>query len=201
MTMISKESGLNSFQNLVNHSYLASFISLRIPPNTCQNTSQQSYWKKLKRSTGKKKETIIMGDLNCNYLNDNDHKEIKDIFTTNGFTQLLKTPTCVTATTSTLIDIIITSNPLNISGTSNICAGLSDHNLTACTRKINSVKYQPETIICRNFSNYCVDSINRELLNADWNKLYNQQTADSAYKCLEQILLNALNRHAPLISK
>ena len=141
---------------------------------SCMNVESMSelagvYVKKINRE---KKETIIMGDLNCNYLNDNDHKEIKDIFTTNGFTQLLKTPTRVTATTSTLIDIIITSNPLNISGTSNICAGLSDHNLTACTRKINSVKYQPETIICRNFSNYRVDSINRELLNADWNELY-----------------------------
>ena len=124
-----------------------------------------------------------MGDLNCNYLNDNDNREIKDIVTTNGFTQLLKTPTRVTATTSSLIDVILTNNPLNISGCSNIIAGLSDHNLTVCTRKINSVKYQPETIPGRNFSKYCVDSINRELLNADWYQLYNHQTADSAYEC------------------
>ena len=48
-TLIWKESGLKSFQNLINHSYLSSFISLRILPTTCQNTSQQSYWKKLKR--------------------------------------------------------------------------------------------------------------------------------------------------------
>ena len=54
-TLTSKESGLKSFQNLVNSSYSASFASPRIHPTTGQNTSEQSYWKKLERLTSTKR--------------------------------------------------------------------------------------------------------------------------------------------------
>ena len=42
-----------------------------------------------------------MGDLNVDFLKQ-DHQAIKDVFKTNGFTQLLTTPTRVTEKTATL---------------------------------------------------------------------------------------------------
>ena len=35
-------------------------------------------------ATNERKQCLITGDLNCNYLKSNDHVDIKDIFTTNG---------------------------------------------------------------------------------------------------------------------
>ena len=51
-----------------------------------------------------------MGDMNVNYLIENDHEVMKDIFTDNGFKQILNTPTCVTDQTSSLIDLIIVNS-------------------------------------------------------------------------------------------
>ena len=47
-------------------------------------------------STASKKniEIILMGDLNIVYLNNTDHRKIKDIFLHDGLTQIIKSPTC-----------------------------------------------------------------------------------------------------------
>ena len=54
-----------------------------------------------------------MGDTNGNYLIENDHEVIKDIFTDNGFKQILNIPTRVTDQTSLLIDLIFVNNNQN----------------------------------------------------------------------------------------
>ena len=60
------------------------------------------------------KETIIAGDLNCNYLIKNNKKEIKDAINLNGLKQLIDQPTRTTSTSQTLIDIIATTHPNRI---------------------------------------------------------------------------------------
>ena len=95
-----------------------------------------------------------MGDMNVNYLIENDHEVIKDIFTDNGFKQILNTPKRVTDQTSSLIDLIFVNNNQNISYKTVIPTGLSDHDLIACVRKVNNVKYESETIRYRDYKNY-----------------------------------------------
>ena len=62
--------------------------------------------KTLQSIDSEKRESIIMGDMNVNYLKENDHEVIKDIFTDNGFKQILNTPTRVTDQTFSLTDLI-----------------------------------------------------------------------------------------------
>ena len=100
----------------------------------------------LQSNDSEKRESIIMGDMNVKHLIENDHEVIKDIFTDNGFKQILKTPTSVTDQTSSLIDLIFVNNYQNISYKTVIPTGLSDHDLIACVRKVNNVKYESETI-------------------------------------------------------
>ena len=38
-------------------------------------------------------EIILMGDLNINFFDNTDHREIKDIFLLHGLTQIIKSPT------------------------------------------------------------------------------------------------------------
>ena len=126
---------------------------------------------------------------------------MKEMFMVNAFTQLIETATRITEETATLIDVVLTNNPLNISSTVNIAASLSDHNLIGCIRKMNTFRYQPEVITCRYFKNYDVSAINSELLNADWNNVYNSQSINTAFSRLKEILLNTLNRYAPIVKK
>ena len=78
---------------------------------------------------------------------------------------------------------------------------MSDHDIIACCRKINHIKYEPETIQCRNFSKYNVNDINNELLDADWNTIYNTMCPINALQSLVQILKQTLDNHAPFVTK
>ena len=55
------------------------------------------------------KECILTGDMNCNYLFNSDHKELKSILTAFGLKQLIKDPTRVTQDSRSLIDLIYTN--------------------------------------------------------------------------------------------
>lgn len=72
-------------------------------------------------------ETIILGDVNINYLKKNDHKRIKDIIKTNGFEQIIKEATRTTEHSSTLINVIFTNRPSTISHHGVFGTSLSDH--------------------------------------------------------------------------
>ena len=60
------------------------------------------------------KETILMGDINCDYLKDNNHREIKNFFVSYGYKQLIEKETCIIETSETLIDGILTNSPETI---------------------------------------------------------------------------------------
>ena len=78
----------------------------------------------------------------------NDKRNVRDIFTHNGYKKILKSPTRITRTSATLIDVILTNNQQNISHVETIPSALSDHDLTACIRKMNNIKY----ILCLTLS-------------------------------------------------
>lgn len=65
-------------------------------------------------ATAEDKETILAGDLNCNYMKSSDHEDHKNIIKVNGLKQLIKQPTRVTKETSILIDIIASTHHFNV---------------------------------------------------------------------------------------
>lgn len=100
------------------------------------------------------KECILAGDINCNYLVPSDHKEIKSILASLGLKQLISTPTRITRQSKTLFDIICSNEPENINSVKVISAGMSDHELICCSRKVNNVKNHARDSTCRTFANY-----------------------------------------------
>ena len=155
----------------------------------------------LEQIHNEKVESIILGDLNINYQLKGNHQDIKHNFTDMGYEQLITSPTRINKTSESIIDVILTNTPSNVSHSEVIVSSLSDHNMIACTRKMNNIKYNPSLITFRNFSNYDVSVVNNELLNSNWDAVYNATSADLAYKSLTSIPLKVLNKHAPFISK
>ena len=147
------------------------------------------------------KESMIMGDVNINYLVKDDHKTLKELFNVNGYDQLIKRATRTTKDTATLIDVILTSNATHINRPEVINCSWSDHDIIACCRKLNHIKFEPETIKCRDYSKYNVDTINNELLNIDWSAVYNSACPIDSLHKLSSILKETLDKHAPFITK
>ena len=67
----------------------------------------------LRYATQKNLEVIILGDLNCDYLNDSlgQTKRLLEFLAANELEQIIKEPTRVTCNTRSLIDLLVTSTP------------------------------------------------------------------------------------------
>ena len=95
-------------------------------------------------ATAERKEVIILGDVNVNYLCKNDNKEFKDIMALYGFQQMVNQATRICESTETLIDIISTNNPESMKCTKVVPCSFSDHDLICCVRKLNHTFSHPE---------------------------------------------------------
>ena len=83
------------------------------PPNSSKYLDQnfeEKFDDMITTAMAKNKETIIAGDMNCNYLDQFNHKAIKNTLKLNGFKQVINEATRMTIKTSTLIDVIITTD-------------------------------------------------------------------------------------------
>ena len=82
------------------------------------------------------KETIYLRDTNCNMLDftNNDTKNLMRLLTKFHLVQLIKSPTCTTATTKTVIDHIITNRPEPVSKSGALPCGISDYDAVFMTK-------------------------------------------------------------------
>ncbi|CAB3979992.1 Hypothetical predicted protein [Paramuricea clavata] len=110
----------------------------------------------LTSATCEKKEIIILGDFNYDFLNPTSGRTLKENLKDNGLMQIIKDPTRITNNSSTLIDIIGTTQTHNISTSAVIQNSMSDHDMIGCVRKVNNLKFAPRTVTvsCRNYKHY-----------------------------------------------
>ena len=75
------------------------------------------------------RESIIMGDINCDFdtPSDNDTRHLRNILNSFGYSQLMKDPTRTTKKTNTDIDDIIINRPDVVSSCGVRPCGISDH--------------------------------------------------------------------------
>ena len=108
-------------------------------------------------------ESIVICDFNVIYSAPGDNPEFKTIMNLYSFKQMINKPTRISGSTKTLIDIIATNNPVSIKTTDVFPLSIGDHDMIGCVRKINSTKFKPMTITCRDYKNYNQRQMNNEL--------------------------------------
>lgn len=113
-------------------------------------------------------------------------------------TQVVNEPTIVTSESQTLIYIVCTSQPQNITSVKVVKSALTDHEMTAFVRKLNSLKFKPRTIKCRNYSKYCAARFNVEPSSVSWD---NVSECQDAWLDFRTSFLRVVDNHAPQIKK
>ena len=149
------------------------------------------------------KGTIIIVDLNWNYLDNKNNVLIKDLFKLCGYKQIIKTATRTakdSSNSATLI-VILTNWPDNVINADSIISCLSNHNVIKCVRKLNNIKSNPRTIKCRDYKNYNQTSVSAELSDVSEAIVYNPPDLDMAWNNLQWILSENINRYTPLTNK
>ena len=142
-----------------------------------------------------------MDDINCDYLKDNNHREIKNLFVSYGYKQLIEKATCITETSEMLIDVILTNSPETIQNYDTVLSSNSDHDIIAIIRKKSTPKCPPRTIYSRNYKNYNTNIIKNELRNVNWEHVTNCRNSNICWQYIKDILLTCADTHTPLTKK
>ena len=115
------------------------------------------------------KETIYLGDTNCDMLDftNNDTKNLMRLLTKFHLVQLIKSPTRTTATTKTVIDHIITNRPASVSKSGVLSCGISDHDAVFMIKRMRlpKLKDPPKHLNVRNYKKFDLKAFKKDMNN------------------------------------
>ena len=144
---------------------------------------------------------ILTGDFNINYLKAKENIELKSIFTNCQLKQIIKTATRVSNRSESLIDLVFTNVPFNITKNDVYALSFSDHDLIGFNRKQNRVKTIPKTVRYRNYRHYDHNKLKQDLRKADWTSVYSANSVSDSLQAFNKILTDLFNRSAPFVTK
>ena len=170
------------------------------PPNT-----GSEYWNLINHSidlalSTKNENVVIIGDFNCNQLNDN-HNEIRKILDTFTLYQILNEPTHYTEHSNSLIDLIITNNPNIISA-----SGVSDPFLSNEIRyhcpiyAMLNIPKRNKTTFTRKiwiFKNTNFDGYRSKLSTIDWDPIISNDSIDNSASILTETIVKTASETIP----
>ena len=147
------------------------------------------------------KETILTGDFYTYYQKVDNSGELKSIFTLFKLKQIIKTAIWVTDKNESLIDLVFTNVPFNITVNNVYALSFSDHNLIGFNREQSRVKTAPKTIRFHNNRRYDHNRLKDNLKNADWSPMYISHSISDSLQAFNRTLSEFFDRHAPFAAK
>ena len=114
---------------------------------------------------------------------------------------MIKKETRTNDTSATLIDLLFTNRPNNISKNDVIPITFSDHDLICCVRKLNWEKHPPKEINCRDYRIYSKKRFCDELNSKDWRAVLNATNVNVAWERIRNNIRSCLDSIAPKITK
>ena len=184
------------------------------PPN--QTNFMEIFNENLSKVDTNNVETYILGDFNINLWQNghyviqkhnliscqsvpNDVKNYFDFCTMFGLKQLIESPTRITCSSSSIIDHILASFPDRITQRGILNVGLSDHQLTYCTRKITRIRRRGhKPIKFRSFKNYTIDGYEKALVEINFPEYKSFDNVNDAYSNFIQKLMEVIDKVAPV---
>ena len=145
--------------------------------------------------------TILLGDFNVNMLQDNS-PEVRalnnHIIEPFDLVQLIKSPTRITETSSTLIDLILVSREENVlfSGACD-APGISDHHFTYLAYNIKKEKEKPKIVKTRCFKNFNFEGFGQYVEKLNWESIIGVGNINTKVTILENMINEALDKYAP----
>jgi len=143
---------------------------------------------------------LLLGDFNINLLV--PQRAWESTFTILGFKQLIKDPTRVTETSTTLLDHIYVSEKSRVLSACNLKVAISDHDGVCCSWALradkSNRKNQHTTILFRSFKHFNKDAFLADLSTIDFQSVYNCANPDDSLAEWYRLFLGVLDQHAPL---
>ena len=123
----------------------------------------------LERITKRRKNVAMLGDLNSDPLaRGYEGRRVSRILGSLDLHNVIKEPTRVTETSSTIIDLLITSDTCKITVSGVFDPGLSDHCLIYGTLNLHKEKTPPKYVIVKNYKHLNIKNLKYHMECAPW---------------------------------
>lgn len=179
------------------------------PPNSKIGHSDELFFKNFENLVAaldmEDKEIIALGDFNCDTSSPkpvNHTKKLLSLIENYQFVQLIKEPTRITESTSTIIDLILTNREQKIVQRGVIQIGISDHNLIYTVRKITIQKSGAHKYCTsRSFKHFDLNMFLGDLKLTDWSSVNSSSDINIRWQIWKNMFLGIIDKHAPLKTK
>ena len=149
-------------------------------------------------------ELLIIGDLNFNMLKSDDcspDTRLSECCDRFQLTNTVTGPTRTTDTSSTLLDVILTTHPQRFCYTKTLQLGISDHDMVVTIRKWKLPKSPPKLISYRSMKRFDADIFLQDLNSVPWDSAFIYDDIDDIWAHWYKLFTEVIDRHAPLKRK
>lgn len=147
-------------------------------------------------------DIVCTGDFNINVLNLHSQcvSNLFSVLETFKLTQIIDSPTRITDSTSSLIDLIIVSSEERVIEKGILDSDLSDHQIVFCFIKICGKESGPRMVTYRNFKNFNLEAFELDLCNIPWFTIFDLNNIDDKIEFLVNNITYLFDLHAPLVT-
>lgn len=147
-----------------------------------------------------KSETILLGDLNWDWLSAKSESFML-ICESLNLVQLISSPTRINPSkpdSDTLLDLMLTNMAHKHVAVGVFANDISDHCTIACVRNTKLPKSNGLTVLSRCFKHFSDQAFLHDLARLNWDRLKLIPTVDDAVEFFQHHLLAVANKHAPI---
>lgn len=158
----------------------------------------------LRYATRNQFETIILGDLNCDCLDNTlaQSERLEEFLTANELEQLIKEPTRVTSNSASLLDVLITTTPTLFKSTKVLSTSFSDHQpIVGIINGSNAQSQKHRVISTRRWDDASINSFLEDLHNTPWSVMESFSNIDDMCYTWQLQFQSQIDKHFPLRKK
>ena len=145
------------------------------------------------------KPIILTGDLKCDLLTDNPRGiALQSFCIAMNATQLVNDPTRVTQQSSTLIDVVLTSDPALVKANGVLEMTISDHFLVYVVLDLKMPKLKARYVNIRSYKHYNAEKFSADISHIPWNTLDLLDPLDAKVDSFNDLFQTCLENFAPV---
>ena len=144
-------------------------------------------------------DLVFLGDMNCCPSKSTTIQDFCEIY---GLTNLITEPTCHKGDVSTLLDVILVTNPRRYLGTLNSECNISDfHNIIGAATRRFAPSLKPQKIVYRSYKSFNDADFLFDLQCAPFHVMNIFDDADDMAWYTSTLISDVIDSHAPVKSK
>ena len=144
------------------------------------------------------KEVAVLGDLNLNLLREASASSVENMATDLNLFQLMSEPTRETETSSSLIDLLLASDPGNFNRTGIAPVALSDHHMIYGSRSEDVALNQHSFRMGRCYAKCDRTKFLSDLKTAQWSTLDSIDDINTRWHGWKKLFLKIMDSHVPV---